>query len=197
VRHRAEFAYRYVFFAISIAALTVTGWNLVRLQNYLIQLVAVRRGDFRALQPSRSSSTIPVPGRVQFETLTEQGNPSGVFSFPTGNAIILVSDTRCSACNQNMPRWLDLLVQLKREKTAIPVFVVSLDTSFVAFTKYWSTLKNEVTLVLPADRSVVKRTLDVRGTPTTLVLRNGQIATSFLGALSHRRRQYLINLLRN
>jgi len=122
------------------------------------------------------------------------GETTGV-RLVVGNALVLISDGSCRICNYNMPRWLDLIAKLRSSRLSPDIYVVAVDSSERAATKYWKGLEDVVKIVRPADVSTLGQSLPYNGTPTTISVRDGRIHSVFVGILGFRRQSRILREL--
>lgn len=177
---------RTVWLASVLAALLFAG---VRMLRYTRELSAIRLGAFRAVSPAQSEG----PGAMTFSALMG-ANERRTIDLSGKSALILLYDDKCPACKDNMPRWMDLLVELRQRTPAVPVIAVSLD-SLDRQHAYWSGLTHAVQLAQPTDSSVLSRILGTSRLPSTIVVRDGRPVVYHVGAVGDWRRDFLLRTL--
>jgi hypothetical protein len=171
-------------------------FNLAQAARHGADLLAIRQGSYKDISASNSPGRMTVDTGMRFAVVDADGQARGEFTLADKTALVFVFSTLCGACNENMPRWLDLVVELQSRSKGIPVYALSADTSFLEPVKYWDALGNSVELLLPADRLQALAVLGVTSTPTTIAVRNGRVVAAHVGALGDWRRRYLLEHLR-
>lgn len=161
--------------------------------HYGAQLLAIRRGNLRTpttIGPRRVATT-----PLRFTELRLGRRDTVTLALTSGPGLLLLYSTACNVCSDNMPRWLDLVAELRRSGSAAPVYAIDLDGRDSLGT-YWPRMQ-AVRLLTPLDRGSFPDQLGVRGTPASVVVHRGSIDATILGILGARRRAYLISLLKS
>lgn len=111
------------------------------------------------------------------------------------SALVLVFDTKCGACKENMPRWIDLILDLRQRNLGVPVYALSLDSGTVEPLRYWEPLSRVVTVVKPLRDLDVQKFLGNYRVPATAVVRDGRVAVVHVGTIGKRRRSFILQSL--
>ena len=158
--------------------------------RYTGQMLDMRRGSFGA--ETRHS---PAPIK------TKNAVPNLVVRTPTGvletldltgrNAIVLLYNDQCPACKDNMPRWVDLLAELRSAAPGVPVYALSND-SLAAQRVYWNGLDHRVALRQFTDSTDMYANFATTAVPSTIAVRDGRVTAIHVGAVGDWRRHYII-----
>ena len=174
---------------LSSAAALLLGVSAAGRYGWL--LLAIERGNV----PSRAnigSRATPAPPLTFVDLEAPRRDPVSL-SLTQGRVLVLVYSTRCTVCDNNMPRWLDLIAELRRAAPTVPVYAIDIDLRDSSLT-YWPRVDG-VRVLMPADRKAFLQTYRVPGTPATLVTHAGVVDATMLGMLGSRQRSYLVSLL--
>lgn len=74
---------------------------------------------------------------------------------------------------------------------AIPVYALSRSDA-ADQSQYWNGLKGSVAVLAPLDESLLTRVFGVRGTPCTILIREGHVAAVLHGEIDERRQAWLL-----
>jgi hypothetical protein len=176
--------------AIALAAVALMIHSGLRVFEYTRNIMMVRRG-----------ATVSVAGPGG-EALKVPSNPvlplagGSRLDLSGATAIVFVYRTTCRICDENMPRWLDLIADARRQSPGIPVYAVSLDSTAADAAIPWRGLTSAVHVVMPASFDDVRRAFGSTRTPATLVLRDGAVRSIHSGVVGDWRRQYMLAQLR-
>jgi hypothetical protein len=174
---------------IASAALAVCGaYQAIKLGRTSIVLSRILAGEY------------PGDGlRFDRRTLVARGQDftgEAMSDLHEGTAVLLVYDVACSVCNENVPRWLDLVVEARRAMPGVRFFAVATrPDSAGRHAAYWAGFDNIITPLAVADTATVRRLTGVVMTPATVVVRNGRSVATHVGYLGERRRQFLLSQL--
>jgi hypothetical protein len=172
-----------VFLAATLLGLVGVGVSMAVYQAGLYAMA--RRGTYGAVRPAASTNSV-------FLTLSATEGPR------TGreqNAVILLYNTTCTVCNQNMANWMTLIAELRETSPQTLVAAVSVESPSIQ-QEYWkSLLPTAVRLhtLIKVDDFVVQA--GTRRVPSTIVVRNGQIAEVHEGVLGPARQTRVLALL--
>lgn len=157
---------------------------------YASQLLATFRGSLSV--PSARHFAPGAP--MRFVELRAGRRDTVVLALTIRPALLLVYSSSCGVCSDNMPRWLDLVQELRRSGSAASVYAIDLDGRDSLGT-YWPRVAG-VRLLTPLDRDAFIKRTGVPGTPTAVVTRAGALDAITVGILGPRRRAYLISRLK-
>jgi len=139
-------------------------------------------GDFGRARPLR------------FVRLRSEGGED-TLDLASVRALVLVFDTQCRACNENFPRWLDLIVEARRHWPTLAVFGLSLDSERTQSLQYWRGLEHVVTVVKPVEGDDLGARLSAGRVPSTVIVRNGRPEVAHFGTIGSWRRSFLLRAL--
>ena len=169
-----------------VGAVVLGGMALADVLKSVAYATQIRRGTFRALPTdARASGPLLLPTRI--------GGDTASLDLRERTALVFFYSSKCLTCGRNMPRWVDLVFDLKEKGLAVPIYAVQADDSVGS--DYWRSLLPLVTKVTPRDHQLLQRLLHVRGTPSTIVVKNGTVVASYVGGVGDWRREHIVNLL--
>jgi len=157
---------------------------------YGARLLAVYRGSFWVT--ARPGVSAPVGSR--FVENRQGSRDTLALPLSTHPTLLLVYSSSCKVCSDNMPRWLDLVEELRRSGSTATVYAVDLDGRD-SLGEFWPDIRG-VTRVSPADRDAFLKWTGVPGTPTSAVVRAGSVDAVMVGIVGPHRRRYLVSRLR-
>jgi hypothetical protein len=155
--------------------------------------MAIKRGSYKSYPAGGRGDTRGIP--IEFQVASQGTAAGSKFSLAHKTALVLVFDTKCGVCADNMPRWLDMINELREQAPSVPVFAISTDTSRTAPLEFWRGLENIVALVIPESRRQALSVLGARGTPYTAAVRDGRVVAGHLGTVGDWRRSYILRKL--
>jgi hypothetical protein len=164
---------------------TATGFAIAGRQG--VAYARATRGDYGLAQESQVRPAIPV-----FESLRALDGSS----VPRDrDAIILLYNTGCNACNYNMANWMSLILAANQEYPKTMVAAVSVEPTESQQT-YWSLLSDEgVHLFTSPNVAALTTSLGTKNVPSTIVIHRGKIVGNFLGILGPVRQARALRLL--
>ncbi len=130
---------------------------------------------------------------IQFVELRSGRRDTVRLALTSGPALLLVYSANCAVCGDNMPRWLDLVAELRRGGSVDPVYAIDLDGSDTLGT-YWPRVRG-VRVLTPLEPETFLRQIPVTGTPATVVVHAGSLAVTIFGVIGAHRRSYVVSLL--
>lgn len=176
---------------ISVLLLVITGAAALQLAGaagLATDIVMMMRGDFGNRAPPQTEArarlvkALPIrtaEGKV--DTLDLSGPPS----------VLLAFSESCSVCKQNMSRWLELILDLRRQGSR--VYAVGRGTA--ADSTFWGALAAEAELISVTD-TVMLGLFATNGVPATTIISEGRVAAVFLGQIGPWRRDRIVERVR-
>ena len=176
-----------------VTLIVVVLYAFVASVRYGWQIASIWRGEFGA---RTSTSQIPLQLRNASPFLVTRSvtKSRDTLDLRGKTALVLLYDNRCPACKDNMPRWMDLLAELRRRDARIPVFAIS-DDPLDAQRNYWNVLQAAVDLRQPLLRSAMGDNFGTTSIPSTVVVRQGKVVAVQTGAIGPWRREFLLRQL--
>jgi hypothetical protein len=163
--------------------------------RYVGQMLDMRRGSFGAETRHGGPTTIKTRNAVPHLSVRTPAGTLDTMDLTGRNAIVLLYDDKCPACRDNMPRWMDLVAELRREAPATPVYAMSLDSLEVQ-RRYWDGLEHRVALRQFTDSADMYANFATTAIPSTIAIRDGQVAAIHIGAVGPWRRHFLIEAVK-
>jgi hypothetical protein len=157
---------------------------------YGFRLAAAYRGSLLVPPPRQAAAAVS----VRFVESRHGRRDTIALSLGARPVLLLVYSSSCNVCSDNMPRWLDLVEELRRDGSDVSVSAVDLDGRD-SLGNYWPPLRG-VKRLTPLDRGAFLRWSGVPGTPTSAVVRAGTIDVVVVGTLGPHRRRYILSRLR-
>lgn len=167
----------------------------------LILLLVVSAGRFTVEGSRLLRDPMPVAGAVgdhrelpQFTA--EVLSPSAVFNVgrvhldDLDHVLVLLFDPDCGPCDMNMSNWVDLLASDALADTDVIALSLAGREGVV---DYWRPLNRRVAVAAADSATLVGA--DLITTPTTLLLRNGQVEFEFHGIFNSQARKALLDRL--
>ncbi len=151
------------------------------------RLVKAYRGSLQT--ESRSEAPPSALLALRFIRVRPLPRDTVTLSFPGGSALLLVYSRTCAVCGYNMPRWLDLVAELRRSASAVPVYAIDVEGGDSLGT-YWPPVDG-VPVLTPVDGVAFLRVTGVRGTPTSLVVHGAVLDAPVAGIVGTHRRTHL------
>lgn len=194
--------FKWVALCISCVAVFVIGFEGSLAVKYLWNIRSIVAGEFRAVEPrpGSDSSSVTHALRVYPVFADTRDSAAATLNLSRGAALVLLFDTRCTACRDNMPRWLDLLARVQRAPTRLPVYAINLDSGDVrsaagAAARYRHGVAAPVQVVQAAVPEAVRRAFSENRTPATIATRDGRILAIHAGAVGPWRQNFLLRTL--
>lgn len=181
--------FTHVLATASLAGLLVVPWfaGLAIVEGS--RLARILSGSFRGSGFHAKLGQV-VPGR--FAVVTEGGQRDTI-DLSRASAIVLVYDVRCSVCNENMPRWVDLVAEARQRARGVVIYAIPATADSAAVRAgYWDGLERTIRVVHPVDSTLARAIAGSPMTPMTVVIRDGVRVAAHAGYLGDRRREYLI-----
>ena len=149
-------------------------------------LLQIRRGSLSAIHiPLTPDGRRP----LRFVDLTRGRSDTVTLSFDHGPAILLVYSHSCAVCMQNMPRWLDMVTEMRQQRPDAAVYAIGFDEDTTA-SAFWRT-GGLVRILRPLDREAFVKQFQVPGTPTTMAIARDGKRTILVGTVGSWRRAYV------
>ena len=168
----------------------VVVYSIARSTTYSSQIVGILRGELGA-----QTTTSSIPLRLRNDgphmwTVTPSGSRVPL-DLRRQTAVVLLYDDHCPACKDNMPRWLDLIVELRKAHPRTPVFAVSLDV-MAKQRAYWVGLDSTVILRQLLSSTDMVNNFGTTSIPSTVVVRDGRVVAIHTGAIGKWRRAFIL-----
>ena len=159
-------------------ALLLVGSNVLLLIRYSTVQRALQEAvdEYRAANYAPAGRVLPIlPGRnAAGESLSVDPSASGQF-------LLLLFDPFCRACDENWPRWKDLL---NHEETKYKRAVLFVSTSQIVPREYVENHEMQGSLILAGLADDLTNEFHLRRSPQTILVRRGRIVRSWGGVLS-------------
>lgn len=176
---------------VGFGAIAVGLFGMTRAGAWSVRFSRMFRGEFPGMgTPLLREGVVPA--------LAVTSGPNGVDSvrFKEGKAVILVYDARCSVCNSNAPRWLDLVVEAHQRHPDARIYGLPLTREPISENaRYWRKLRHIVSTLDPVEFAGAAAVAGGTATPLTVVIKDGKKVASHIGYLGERRRRYLLQAL--
>ena len=167
---------------VSASVLLLAGG--ARAARYTWDIGTVWRGSARLARPDAA-------GPLQVVNLRNGSR----FDILKGDAIVLVFNSSCAVCGDNVPRWVDLIDELEESGKKADVYAIATDSLEQTAITYMDGLKTLIPLVRPVNPDDLKRSFGETAVPLTAVVRGGKVVAVHLGVLGTWRRRALLRAL--
>jgi hypothetical protein len=180
---------RLVLFIVLIAAFVVTSIRVVQAASYGVDLVQIKRGH---LVQDDHGTREPRGHLVQPFAVLDTAGTLSTFDVAGRTCLILYYDSQCRFCHLNMSRWLEILAALKGSH--IPVYGFALHYPRTQLAD-WRGLTDNLQLLVPTRDSALISEFGADMTPATIVVKQGRVASTFVGVLNRRQQNAVLTLL--
>jgi hypothetical protein len=175
----------------SLAALVLSVWFAGLAVSDATRLIKIVAGSFRGTGLN-SKLGQPVPATL---TVRAEDGTIDTIDVSRGSAVMLVYDVRCSVCNDNMARWIDLVHEARQIAPSASIYAIPATADTAAMrVGYWAGLSRYVRVLSPLDSEVAQEIAGAPMTPMTVVIRDGVRVAAHAGYLGDRRREFLLRV---
>jgi len=177
-----------------VAVIVAAVYTVAGAARYSLQLADIFRGRF-GMQTRTSSTPLRLRRDVpQLQVVDDRGLPAQL-NLAGQTAIVLLSDDHCAACKDNFPRWLDLIDEVRSSHPNVPIYAMSLDAVPLQHA-YWAGLDSLVRLRQIHSGNDMLDNFGTTSIPSTIVVRDGHVASLHVGAVGPWRRHFIEQELR-
>jgi hypothetical protein len=166
------------FLLLLLWSIGCVGWSLYQAGRVLhsgFSLVRVIRGTYR------SPTQVP-RGELRPLVVTASSDSLDTLDLPAqSRSLFFLYDRNCLFCNRNTPRWLELMAAL--QGSGVTIYGLAPKSS-VDQAAYWHGLGRRLKLAVPLRDSMLLEEFGTASTPSTIVVRDGQVDVMFIGVLS-------------
>jgi hypothetical protein len=110
-------------------------------------------------------------------------------------ALLLVYDEACEPCGHNIPRWLDLIAAAREQDASVKILLVDIGRG-TPDPRYWRGLEHVAQRIKLDSAAASGDYLRAQGTPSTVVVQDGQVELIMGGFLGDKRRAAVLASLR-
>lgn len=153
------------------------------------RLVATFRGNLWV-----QSRPLAAAAPIRFVEFRSGRRDTVALALASRPVLLLIYSSSCNVCSDNMPRWLDLVQELRAKGSDASVYAIDLDARD-SLGNYWPRMLG-VRRLTPLDRGAFLKLTGVPGTPASVVVHTRSVDAMVVGILGPRRRAYLISRLK-